>query len=421
MLSLTRTLPKGRARPFTDGGYHRLGGLRMSLKGLLLAFAATVVQANEWEPVTGTEALSEFMSGAIAERELPNGSLSRGEYFADGTGILSAWGETFPRTWSVQADQMCISEVRSTRCYRLERSTTDRQFYRVIDVASGETTEFRLTDGRADLIRSDEPPGDSGTAATISAEEMANKLANPTAAVATMGNNLVYNRFGGEAPGADDENGFTYLFQPVLPFPQRNGNNILLRPAIPLIFRAPVPDPQGGFRSSGVELGDIGFDLVYGGTSANGLMTSVGIAGLIPTATDDAIGADQWRLGPEVLLGVARKWGAVGAIVNHQWDIAGSNDDSTSITAGQYFYAINLGGGLQFASGPSFSYDHKAESGQKLTLPLGVGLGKTVILNGRPWKFQIQYWNYVERPDLFGPKHQLRLTISPVVQVPWGR
>jgi hypothetical protein len=53
--------------------------------------------------------------------------------------------------------------------------------------------------------------------------------------------------------------------------------------------------------------------------------------------------------------------------------------------------------------------------------PLAVGVSKTLIPKGRPWKFQVQHWNHVLSPDLFGPKRQIRFGISPVVALPWGK
>ncbi len=43
----------------------------------------------------------------------------------------------------------------------------------------------------------------------------------------------------------------------------------------------------------------------------------------------------------------------------------------------------------------------------------------TAVIRGRPWKFSLQYWNYVVSPDVFGPNHQIRISVSPVVQLPW--
>jgi hypothetical protein len=60
-------------------------------------------------------------------------------------------------------------------------------------------------------------------------------------------------------------------------------------------------------------------------------------------------------------------------------------------------------------------------SGDALTLPLGIGLAKTSIIKGRPWKFQLQYWNYIESNDAFTPEHLVRLSISPVISAPWNK
>jgi hypothetical protein len=50
-------------------------------------------------------------------------------------------------------------------------------------------------------------------------------------------------------------------------------------------------------------------------------------------------------------------------------------------------------------------------SGNKWTVPVGIGVSKTSIISGRPWKFNVQYWQYVKTPDDFGPDFQLRFTV----------
>jgi hypothetical protein len=54
-----------------------------------------------------------------------------------------------------------------------------------------------------------------------------------------------------------------------------------------------------------------------------------------------------------------------------------------------------------------------------LSLPLGVGIAKTAIIKGRPWKMSMQYWNYIESNDIFGPDNQIRFMVGPVVKLPW--
>ena len=43
-----------------------------------------------------------------------------------------------------------------------------------------------------------------------------------------------------------------------------------------------------------------------------------------------------------------------------------------------------MGGGWQIAANPAIGFDHEQESGDQLTLPLGIGLAKTAILKGLP-------------------------------------
>ena len=97
-----------------------------------------VAQERDWESVTGAEILREFMSGLTVERDLPGKEVARGEYLADGTGVLHEWGASFDRTWHVEGEnQVCITVGSQTRCYRFERHTAEEDLYRARDVATG--------------------------------------------------------------------------------------------------------------------------------------------------------------------------------------------------------------------------------------------------------------------------------------------
>jgi hypothetical protein len=396
---------------------------------LALGMACSVWAQNEgWAPVTGAETLRNFMSGLVAERKLPSGEVSRAEYKADGTGVLYSWGAEFPRTWEVKGDdQLCFTMQRKTRqpktqCYTLERNTAVADLYRVREVATGIYYEFTVAKEHAVAAGPPSEMSSKGGAAAASAAEIAAELANPNTALGTLNTNFDYIKYDGTLAGADDESAFKVTFQPSLPYPLGGGTNFFVRPAIPIIFDQPVPVPGGGFESKGVELGDIGYDASFGFSFKQEGGTNVliaGLAGAIPTATDDALGSDQWLLGPELGAAIVRKWGALGILASHQWDIAGEDSFSTSITSGQYFYTINLKDGWQISGGPPWSYNHKADSGDAWTFPLGIGIAKTAIWGGRPWKLSVQYWNFVEAPDAFGPEHQIRFTVGPVVSLPW--
>ncbi|MDH3987142.1 MAG: hypothetical protein OEV12_12125, partial [Gammaproteobacteria bacterium] len=86
---------------------------------LLLAVSMPIVaQDDAWVHVTGADTLRNFMKGRTATRKLPDGEVTRGEYFADGTGVVREYGASFSRTWEVRGDdQICISSARDHVCY----------------------------------------------------------------------------------------------------------------------------------------------------------------------------------------------------------------------------------------------------------------------------------------------------------------
>ena len=392
--------------------------------GLAQAQDASEPPASGWEPVTGAENLRAFMSGRTLILQEGKDSQRRGEYRADGTGTLMAWGGEFERRWEVRGDdQVCVTGVRLSGCYRVERNITDPTWYRVTDVETGEVSELSEADSGEATVVSGSGPADQnrGGAAAPSADELAAQLANPANPIMKIGNNFDFAVFDGDLPDAGDQSAFRYVFLTVFPFKLENGNSVVVRPGIPVMFNEPVPDGLGDYTEEGVDLADTAFDLLYTGTSDTGMIWGYGVAGTLPTATNDRLGKELWGLGPEVMLGVAKKWGVVGGVLSHQWDIGGSGEGSINSTSLNYFYSFPMGGGWQFAAAPAITYNHDAAGGNKLNLPLGIGISKTTVLAGRPWTFQLQYWNHIERPDAFAAEHTIRLSILPVVSAPWNQ
>jgi hypothetical protein len=383
-------------------------------------FLSTTANAQDWHPVTGQAALTEIVSDTRLEGTLKDGVTGIARYDADGAATLEAWGGTFKRRWRIEGDdKICVAAGKESWCTSFEQNASNPDEYRATRLDTSEQVVFSLS-GQTGSIGSTAPADNMGGPVQPSAEELALKLSNPTAPVMTLGNNFDFVVFDGDLDDASDETAFRYTFQSVFPFKRDDGSSIFFRPAIPIFFGEPVPDANGGFDSVGTDLGDIGFDLSYGFTTDKGMILGAGVAGTLPTATDDRLGKDLWGLGPELLVGKIGKWGAVVGVLSHQWDVAGSGDGSINTTALNYVYAIQLGGGWQLSSAPAISYNHDAEDGQEWTVPLGVGIARTMVLRGRPWKFQAQYWNYVERGDVFAPEHQIRLSVSPVVSAPWN-
>jgi len=387
---------------------------------LLIACAASsLAYADDWQPLTGANTLRQLVAGATAKIELLPGVTAVGKYNADGSAEIVAWGETFRRTWAIKGDdQVCYSDV-ETNCFSFEKNLDKPTEFRARNVETGEWLVFQVADAEQRVLVRRTPPDSEGGLGSPSAAEIAAALSDPNTNLGTMNFQFDYIAYKGDIPGADNAEAKRMLFQPSLPYKLTDTTNLFVRPAIPVIFSQDVPQRGGGFSSEGVDLGDISFDAALGKTLAGGFVVVGGLAGTLPTATDDSLGLDQWLLGPEGAVAMVRPWGVLGVLVSHQWDVAGEDDYDTSITGGQYFYTVNIKDGWQINGSPTFSYNHEASNGNEWTLPLAIGVAKTTIINGRPWKFGVQYWHFVKTPDDFGPDFQIRFTVSPVVKLPW--
>ena len=252
-----------------------------------------------------------------------------------------------------------------------------------------------------------------------SADEVARELANPNNSLASLTFKNQYRQYRGDLPGASKQSNYTLLFQPVFPFslaPTDSGAkaNLFVRPAFPLLVDQPVPVSSGGNIAFDeiTALGDIAFDIGYGVTEKTGLLWAAGMVGTLPTATDDALAGDQWRLGPEVLLAKFEKWGVYGIFPSHQWRVAGSNHAAYSTSQLQVFYKYLPGGGWNVGTSPIMNYDWIDD---QWTVPLNLTVGKTVRMGSVPVKLELEYNYYVEQPDAFGPKWMVGFNITPVV------
>jgi len=129
------------------------------------------------------------------------------------------------------------------------------------------------------------------------ASENAAELSDPNSTLGLLNFNFDYVSYAGDLPGAGDQSAFRMIFQPVLPYPVAKGVNFFFRPSIPVVFKQDVP-VAGGFENPGFGLADAGFDAALGKSFASGVVLVGGVAGTLPTATDDYLGKDQWSLGP---------------------------------------------------------------------------------------------------------------------------
>jgi hypothetical protein len=382
------------------------------LRALFLGLLTTNVFAQDWQPIAGPDELRALFSDTVMTATLKDGITATAIYNADGTGELRAWGDTFPRSWQVQGDdQVCIDIDQEMRCFTIEKDAEASNQYRGRTVDTGETVIFTV-DQREIVVAAD-PSNNAGGASQPSAEEIAAKLANPNAPMASLTFRLQQRGFEGNLPGASSQSSTTLIFQPSFPFSLDNGDVIFFRPGIPIQLDFPAFDSSSSTFRSESGLADIAFDIAYGRTTKTGMLYAGGMIASLPTATEDALGSDRYTMGPEFMIGkLTKKW-VLGAFPNHQWDIGGSGSRDISLTTIQLFGTILPGGGWNYGTSPIITYDHISE---KWTIPLNFTFGKTVIWSGRPWKLSAEINYFIDKPSSFGPEWFIGINVAPVVE-----
>ncbi len=259
-------------------------------------------------------------------------------------------------------------------------------------------------------------PGHEGK----TADQVAKELTNPNNSLAKMQTKFQYRWYRGDLPGADDQDNFSVLFQPIFPFKLgttgSGGHSVLfVRPAIPILVDQPVPGVENGrFGWDHVSaLGDVVTDVAYGVTEKNGLVWALGAVSTLPLASDNDVAGKHFRLGPEAIIAKISKAGVIGAFPSHQWDVTGwGSDPAYSTTSCQFFLTATPGGAWAIGTQPTLAYDWQAT---KWTIPLHLTVSKTVILGKMPVKFEVETNYYVERPDAFAPEWLMSFNITPVI------
>ena len=217
--------------------------------------------------------------------------------------------------------------------------------------------------------------------------DLAQQLANPLAALISLPIQANYDTHWGL-----DEEGSVWRvnIQPVMPFSMTENWNLISRTIVPLIEQGDLP--TRGFGESG--LGDIVQSIFFSpkAPTSGGWIWGVGPVFLLPTASDDALGADQWGVGPTaVALKQIGPW-TVGGLFNHIESIAG-NDDRPDVSATflQPFLAYITSTKTTFTLNTEATYDWE---GEEWSLPINVFVSQMLKLGKMPVQVGagVRYW-----------------------------
>lgn len=228
------------------------------------------------------------------------------------------------------------------------------------------------------------------------AAELAKKLANPVAALISVP--LQFNVDDGIGP---ENEGTTFLLnlQPVVPITLNHELNLISRTIIPLMDQEDVP--VRGQGESG--LGDIVASQFVSPKepTASGWILGAGPVELLPSATDETLGREQWGLGPTAVgLKQHGPW-TYGALVNHLWSIANEDDHAdVNATFAQPFLTFITKQSTTLAINLESTYDWNAD---QWSIPVNANISQLLKVGTQMISLGVgaRYW--MESPDA-GPE-----------------
>jgi uncharacterized membrane protein len=107
---------------------------------------------------------------------------------------------------------------------------------------------------------------------------------------------------------------------------------------------------------------------------------------------------------------------SMGQVAQQWWSFAGAGDrESTSQANIQYFIQYLFGDHWQIGMTPNILIDWKADQDNRFTVPVGLGIGKLVMIGPLPVKFTAEVDYMVVRQDEFGQHWGARFQIIPVL------
>lgn len=201
-------------------------------------------------------------------------------------------------------------------------------------------------------------------------------------------------------------------FQPVYPIDISPTWNLITRTIVPLISMpgfAPGQDRENG-------LGDIQFSAFFSPKTptASGWIWGAGPIVQFDTASDDRLGQGVFGLGPSaVAIKIEGSW-VYGALWNNVWSVSKDNgrpNVNQMLLQPVLNYNFPDHPGLYLTSGPQITANWEADSGNKWTVPIGLGVGQIMRFGKQPVNLQAAYYYNVERPD-FAARWQARLQIQ---------
>ena len=145
-------------------------------------------------------------------------------------------------------------------------------------------------------------------------------------------------------------------------------------------------------------LGDITSTFFLMPRSSRFAIFGVGPIVSFPTATDETLGLEKWRVGPALaVISMPGRW-IFGAVANNLWSVGGYSNrediNSMEITPVLFY---NFPNGWYLVSTPTITADWIADSGDRWIVPLGGGVGKIFKIGKQAMNASVQAFYNVEQ------------------------
>ena len=253
--------------------------------------------------------------------------------------------------------------------------------------------------------------------------EVGKKLSNPLTDIWALNTQFGLIFSDGDVNTGDSEVSGSMIFQPILSVPlfgkDENLWKLVMRPVVPILFQAPVPTGFDTFDRE-TALGDISIPFLLSPPSGQHWLLGLGPTVSFPTATVDALGQEQFSIGPAALIGWKNEDVILGVFPQYFFKVGSIGDqadkpDVSNMTL-LYFAFYNLPKAWQVGLNPTVTYDNKASPGNQWNVPIGLTVAKTTRIGNLPVKFQFGIDYSVVSQDDFGQRVLIKLNVIPVIK-----
>jgi hypothetical protein len=251
-------------------------------------------------------------------------------------------------------------------------------------------------------------------AAALSGNELVKEISNPVTSLWQLQfqfNNAILENGNSPASGKWVNN---LLFQPVLPVKLTENINLITRPVVTLYNS--LPRPTGPFTTEQTTtFGDTILAQVFSPAGTEPWIFAIGPTWIFPTAGSDFTGEGKWQVGPAVGGGYITNEFMIAGLAQQWWSFAGDDRrrSTNHINILPLIYRF-FGEGWSVGYSGNILADWEAPVRERWTVPVGLSVGKVVMLGKLPVQVQFGAQYFVARPT-GGPEWNLQLQITPVI------